>query len=85
MQVCNHEERKLAVAVNLRRCIKSNESIGTIARFAELHGCDVRTAKTWVKHGIDKLTTVSEVAKTLGVSDLELILSEREKAQFGLN
>ena len=79
MQGCIHEKRKLAVAENLRRLIKSNPEIRTIARFAELHGCDVRTAKTWVKHGIDKLTTVSEVAATLGVEDTELLFSDAER------
>ena len=74
MARCVPESRKLIVAKNLRRIIKSSEGIGTIARFAELHGCDVRTAKTWVKYGIDRLTTISEVADTLGVSDLELII-----------
>jgi hypothetical protein len=69
-----HEKRKLLVAANLRRLIKSSPDVKTIARFAELHGCDVRTVKTWLKHGIDRLTTVSEVAVTLSVSDLDLLL-----------
>ncbi len=68
------ESRKADVAKNLRRLIKDNPNIRTITRFAELHGCDVRTAKWWVKNGIDRLTTISEVAYTLGVSDLELII-----------
>ena len=71
---CSHDKRKLTVGANLRRLIKSNTEIKTIARFAELHGCDIRTAKTWLKHGIDRLTTISEVALTLGVSDLDLLL-----------
>ena len=79
MEICVHEKRKLTVAKNLRRQIKSNGDIRTIARFAELHGCDVRTAKTWLKHGIDRLTTISEVAATLGVSDLSLLLDEGEQ------
>ena len=70
------ESRKADVGENLRRIIKSNPNIRTIARFAELHGCDVRTAKGWVKNGIDRLTTISEVAYTLGISDLELILGD---------
>ncbi len=74
MLKCIPEARKLTVAKNLRRIIKSNPNIRTIARFAELHGCDIRTAKTWLKHGIDRLTTIAEVANTLGVDDLELIL-----------
>lgn len=68
------ESRKTAVGKNLRRLIKQNPEIRTIARFAEMHGCNERTAKTWVKDGIDRLTTISEVAFTLGVSDLELII-----------
>ncbi|MBR2650828.1 MAG: hypothetical protein IKD45_04135 [Clostridia bacterium] len=73
------ESRKAEVGKNLRRLIKSNPEIRTIARFSELHGCDVRTAKGWVKNGIDRLTTISEVAYTLGVSDLELILGEKKE------
>ena len=72
------DSRKAEVGKNLRRLIKSNPEIRTIARFSELHGCDVRTAKGWVKNGIDRLTTISEVAYTLGVSDLELILGEKK-------
>ncbi len=68
------ESRKADIGKNLRRLIKSNPDIRTIAKFSELHGCEVRTAKGWVKNGIDRLTTISEVAYTLGVSDLELIL-----------
>ena len=73
------DSRKAEVGKNLRRLIKSNPEIRTIARFSELHGCDVRTAKGWVKNGIDRLTTISEVAYTLGVSDLELILGEKKE------
>ena len=76
MKNCVPEARKLAVATNLRRLIKANPEIRTIARFAERHGCDIRTAKTWVKEGIDRLTTIAEVANTLGVDDLALILGE---------
>ena len=72
----SHDRRKLAVGANLRRLIRSDANIRTIARFAELHGCDVRTAKTWLKHGIDRLTTISEVAATLGVSDIELLVEK---------
>ena len=70
------ESRKATVGKNLRRLIKKNPNIRTIIRFSELHGCDVRTAKGWVKNGIDRLTTISEVAYTLGVSDLELIIGD---------
>ena len=74
-----HASRKLTVAKNLRRLIQENADIRTLAKFSELHGSDVRTVKSWVKLGIDKLTTISEVAETLGVSDLELLLSEDEE------
>ena len=62
----------------MRRIIKAQPHIRTIANFSQLHGCDIRTAKTWLRYGIDRLTTVSEVARTLGVSDLELILIKDE-------
>jgi hypothetical protein len=73
-----HGSRKLTVGKNLKRLIKENPDIRTMTKFAEIHGCDIRTVKTWVKHGIDRLTTISEVAMTLGVCDLELIFDNTE-------
>ena len=80
-----HEKRKLTVAKNLRRLIKADPRIRTISGFASAHGCDVRTAKTWLKHGVDRLTTISEIACTLGVDDLELLIDgdERNVAREG--
>ena len=77
-----HGTRKLTVGRNLKRLIKESPNVRTMTKVAELHGCDIRTVKTWVKYGIDRLTTVSEVALTLGVSDTELLFQKEEIAQI---
>lgn len=66
--------RRITVGENLRRLIKSTEGFGTIASFAEAHGSDIRTVKRWLKQGVDSLATIAEIADTLGVCDLDLIL-----------
>lgn len=66
--------RRITVGENLRRLIKATDGIGTISAFAKAHGSDVRTVKRWLKQGVDSLATVAEIADTLGVEDLELLL-----------
>ena len=70
--------RRLLVAANLRRLIKADPAIRTLAAFSELHGSDIRTVKRWCRDGVESLSTVAEIAKTLGVSDLALILDASE-------
>ena len=67
---------RLSVGKNLRDFIKADPSIRTIARFSQLHGSDVRTVKRWCSQGIDSLGTICEVAKTLGIPFLWLILGK---------
>lgn len=69
--------RRITVGINLRRLIKQDRRFGTIVAFANAHGSDLRTVKRWLKDGVDSLSTIEEIANTLGVSDLELLLSNK--------
>ncbi len=69
--------RRITVGINLRKLIKQNSEFGTIAAFAKAHGSDIRTVKRWLKDGVDSLSTIEEIAYTLGVSDLELLLADK--------
>lgn len=69
--------RRITVGENLRTLIKQDQRFGTIAAFANAHGSDIRTVKRWLKDGVDSLSTIEEIANTLGVSDLELLLSNK--------
>ena len=74
--------RKSVVAENLKRIIKEKCEVGTTERFAKLHGVDLRTAKRWRRDGIDSVEKLSLVARTLGVSFFELVMTDEEFAAF---
>ena len=70
--------RKLIVAENLKRLIRENGNIRTVQNFAKFHGSDIRTVKRWRKSGVDSISTIEEIAKTLGASPFELIMTRDE-------
>lgn len=62
----------LVVGENLKRLIKEN--FGTQEKFAFEFGADVRTVGRWINHGIDKLSTIIQIANFFDV-DVFAILS----------
>lgn len=69
----NHQDLGLIVGVNLKRLIKESK-YGTQEKFAFEFGTDVRTVGRWINHGIDKLSTIIQIARFFDV-DVFAILS----------
>ena len=69
----NQQDLGLIVGANLKRLIKESK-YGTQENFAFEFGTDVRTVGRWVNHGIDKLSTILQIARFFNV-DVFAILS----------
>ena len=64
----------LVVGANLKRLIKESK-YGTQEEFAFEFGADVRTVGRWINCGIDKLSTIIQIADFFEI-DVFAILSE---------
>ena len=73
--------RREVVAANLKRLIGKGGII-SVNDFVAKHGSDIRTVKRWRKEGVDSLSTITEIAATLGLTFLHLVLTEDEMKSF---
>ena len=73
--------RREVVAANLKRLI-GKSGIISVSDFAARHGSDLRTVKRWRRDGVDSLSTITEIATTLGLTFLHLVLTEEEMNSF---
>ena len=67
-----YQDLGLVAGENLKRLIKESE-YGTQQDFAFEFGADVRTVGRWVNHGIDKLSTITQIAEFFGVDVLDIL------------
>ena len=56
----------LVAGANLKRLIKQS-SYKTQEEFAYVFGTDVRTVGRWINHGIDRLSTIEQIADFFGM------------------
>lgn len=61
----------LVAGANLKRLIKESK-YGTQEEFAFEFGADVRTIGRWINHGIDKLSTIMQIAEFFGIDVLDI-------------
>lgn len=59
------------VGKNLKRIIKDRGL--TQEKFAELKNVDPTTVRRWLKYGIDKLSTLEEIAKFFNISVSDIL------------
>ena len=60
------------VGTNFKRLIKESD-YRTQEAFAAAHGADPRTVRRWIHDGIDSLTTIGDIARTLDVDVMALL------------
>lgn len=60
------------VGQNLKKLI-SESKFRTQVNFADVMGCDDSTVRRWIKHGIDSLTTLGQIADVLEIDLKELL------------
>ena len=68
-----YQDLGLVAGAKLKRLIKESK-YGTQEEFASEFGADVRTVGRWINHGIDKLSTITQIAEFFGI-DVFAILS----------
>ena len=60
------------IGANFKRLIKES-GYRTQEAFAAAHGADPRTVRRWIHDGIDSLTTIGDIARTLDVDVMALL------------
>lgn len=62
----------LVAGANLKRLIKQS-SYKTQEEFAYVFGTDVRTVGRWINHGIDRLSTIEQIADFFGIAVSDIL------------
>ncbi len=79
MLAYDNPDRKRICGINIARLIQQSDIIRSQEHFAELMGVDCRTVRRWLKEGVDRLSTVKAIADLLGISDMEILFSKKER------
>lgn len=67
-----YQDLGLIAGANLKRLIKESD-YRTQEEFAFKFGADARTVRRWISNGIDKLSTIKQIAEFFGVDVFDIL------------
>lgn len=73
MLVTKNDERLLKVGQNLKKFISESKYKTQVSFAMDGMGKDPSVIRRWIKHGINSLTTIMQIADVLEIDFLELL------------